>query len=225
MGGRGAARFRADCPMSVRLSPSGTALRRRSSAATASPARRSITKRRCPRACARIMKPSATLFHRPVRPRFPAGSTSARSCSGSRRSTPISPTERHILPWAQYWSWLLSGVAASEVTSLGCHTDLWNPLTGEASALAERRGWAARLAPLRGAGDILGTLTPAWVAAHRPARRHRSPLRAARFERSAACGTRLCRKSQTRNRRCCRRVHGSLPCDRPRTPRRWIRAA
>jgi len=69
-----------------------------------------------------------------------------------------------ILPWPQYWSWLLSGVAASEVTSLGCHTDLWNPLTGKASALAERRGWAERLAPLRGAGEILGTLTPAWVA-------------------------------------------------------------
>ncbi|MGQ2934867.1 FGGY-family carbohydrate kinase [Sphingopyxis sp.] len=68
-----------------------------------------------------------------------------------------------ILPWAQYWSWLLCGVAASEVTSLGCHTDLWNPLTGTASALAERRGWAARLAPLRGAGEVLGTLTPAWA--------------------------------------------------------------
>ena len=69
-----------------------------------------------------------------------------------------------ILPWAQYWSWLLSGVAASEVTSLGCHTDLWNPLTGSASKLAGRRGWAERLAPLRRAGDVLGTLTPAWVA-------------------------------------------------------------
>lgn len=69
-----------------------------------------------------------------------------------------------ILPWAQYWSWLLSGVAASEVTSLGCHTDLWNPLTGSASRLAERHGWAERLAPLRRAGDVLGMLTPAWVA-------------------------------------------------------------
>jgi len=69
-----------------------------------------------------------------------------------------------ILPWAQYWSWLLSGVAASEVTSLGCHTDLWNPLTASPSKLAERRGWAERLAPLRGAGEVLGTLTPAWVA-------------------------------------------------------------
>lgn len=69
-----------------------------------------------------------------------------------------------ILPWAQYWSWLLSGVAASEVTSLGCHTDLWNPLASAPSRLAERRGWAGRLAPIRGAGDVLGLLTPAWAA-------------------------------------------------------------
>jgi sugar (pentulose or hexulose) kinase len=69
-----------------------------------------------------------------------------------------------ILPWAQYWSWVLSGVAASEVTSLGCHTDLWNPLAGAPSHLAERRGWAERLAPLRRASEVLGTLTPAWVA-------------------------------------------------------------
>lgn len=68
-----------------------------------------------------------------------------------------------ILPWPQYWGWVLSGVAASEVTSLGCHTDLWNPLAAAPSRLAERRGWAERLAPLRHAGEILGTLTPAWV--------------------------------------------------------------
>ena len=77
---------------------------------------------------------------------------------------PDLPHGTRILPWAQYWSWLLSGVASSEVTSLGCHTDLWNPLAGAPSRLAERRGWADRLAPLRGARDVLGTLTPAWIA-------------------------------------------------------------
>ncbi|MEI9994310.1 MAG: hypothetical protein WDM91_06935 [Rhizomicrobium sp.] len=69
-----------------------------------------------------------------------------------------------ILPWAQYWAWLLCGIAASEVTSLGCHSDLWRPLANAPSALAVRRGWAARLAPLRPASDVLGTLTPAWAA-------------------------------------------------------------
>jgi sugar (pentulose or hexulose) kinase len=68
-----------------------------------------------------------------------------------------------IVPWAQYWAWLLSGVLASEVTSLGCHTDLWKPYESALSDLAIRRGWAGRLAPLRPAGAVLGTLEPEWV--------------------------------------------------------------
>lgn len=68
-----------------------------------------------------------------------------------------------ILPWAQYWAWRLSGVAASEVTSLGCHTDLWNPAAGAPSRLAEARGWAKRLPTLRRAADVLGPVTQEWV--------------------------------------------------------------
>ena len=68
-----------------------------------------------------------------------------------------------IVPWAQYWSWLLSGVAVSEVTSLGCHTDLWRPIERRPSDLATDRGWAERLAPVRPASDVLGTLTPKWA--------------------------------------------------------------
>jgi sugar (pentulose or hexulose) kinase len=69
-----------------------------------------------------------------------------------------------LMPWAQYWSWVLCGVAASEVTSLGCHTDLWQPYANTPSQLAVARGWAQRLAPLRRAGDFLGTLRPQWAA-------------------------------------------------------------
>jgi sugar (pentulose or hexulose) kinase len=71
--------------------------------------------------------------------------------------------QRRIVPWAQYWSWVLSGVAASEVTSLGCHTDLWRPLARGPSQLAMNRGWSNHLAPLRDAGSVLGTLRPEWV--------------------------------------------------------------
>jgi sugar (pentulose or hexulose) kinase len=69
-----------------------------------------------------------------------------------------------ILLWPQYWSWLLSGVASSEVTSLGCHTDLWNPGTGDFSSLAKTMGWAERFPSLRRAGDVLGPMTPEWAA-------------------------------------------------------------
>jgi len=69
-----------------------------------------------------------------------------------------------ILTWPQYWAWRFSGIAASEVTSLGCHSDLWCPASGTPSALAERRGWAARLAPLRHAGEKIGTVSAEWAA-------------------------------------------------------------
>jgi sugar (pentulose or hexulose) kinase len=68
-----------------------------------------------------------------------------------------------ILPWAQYWSWLLSGVAASEVTSLGCHTDLWHPLKRTHSNLSVRRGWSERMAPLESAASVLGYISPEWA--------------------------------------------------------------
>ena len=67
-----------------------------------------------------------------------------------------------IVTWPQFWAWRLSGVATTEVTSLGTHTDLWRPFEGRPSALAERRGWARRLAPLRRASDILGPVTGFW---------------------------------------------------------------
>jgi sugar (pentulose or hexulose) kinase len=70
-----------------------------------------------------------------------------------------------LLPWAQYWSWLLSGVASSEVTSLGCHTDLWQPLSATPSAMAVRHGWDRHLAPLKSAASALGPIAPSW--AHR----------------------------------------------------------
>jgi sugar (pentulose or hexulose) kinase len=70
--------------------------------------------------------------------------------------------DTQILTWPQYWSWLLCGIAATEVTSLGCHSDLWRPLESEPSPLAQSRGWAGRLAPRRAAGDILGPVSDDW---------------------------------------------------------------
>lgn len=63
-----------------------------------------------------------------------------------------------LLPWAQYWAWFLTGHAVSEVTSLGCHSDLWVPDQGRFSPLAERMGWAKRFAPVVRAGSEVGTL-------------------------------------------------------------------
>jgi sugar (pentulose or hexulose) kinase len=71
--------------------------------------------------------------------------------------------ESTILPWAQYWAYVLSGIAVSEVSSFGAHTDLWNPARKCPSQLATRRGWAARFAPFRKAGEIVGPISSRWA--------------------------------------------------------------
>ena len=65
---------------------------------------------------------------------------------------------RSIVTYAQYWVWRLTGVAVNEVTSLGCHTDLWNPELGEYSSLVDRLGLRPLMAPTRSAFDKIGDL-------------------------------------------------------------------
>jgi L-fuculokinase len=64
-----------------------------------------------------------------------------------------------FLTYPQYWSWRLCGVMASELTSLGCHTDLWRPGDGRFSSLVDRQGWAGLFPPLRRAWEKLGPVT------------------------------------------------------------------
>jgi hypothetical protein len=64
-----------------------------------------------------------------------------------------------ILLYPQYWAWRLSNVMTSEITSLGCHSDLWRPREADFSALAKSLGWHKLLPPRRAAGDVLGTIT------------------------------------------------------------------
>lgn len=80
------------------------------------------------------------------------------------------PTEfarvRHILMYPQYWAFRLTGVAASEATSLGCHTDLWNPWERTFSTLVNQSGsktgteWKNLFPPTHNASHILGMLKP-----------------------------------------------------------------
>ena len=65
-----------------------------------------------------------------------------------------------ILTYPQFWASRLTGVAASEVTSLGCHTDLWNPYRRDFSSLVEEMGWRSLFPPLRRAADMLGPVLP-----------------------------------------------------------------
>lgn len=65
-----------------------------------------------------------------------------------------------ILTYPQYWAYRLTGIASVEVTSLGCHTDLWCPKNGTYSSLVESLDLAGKFPPLRSAFDALGTLRP-----------------------------------------------------------------
>ncbi len=65
-----------------------------------------------------------------------------------------------LVPYPQFWAAWLCGRAASEVSSLGCHTHLWEPRSGRFSELARRQGWAGRFAPMRRAWEVLGPVRP-----------------------------------------------------------------
>lgn len=69
-----------------------------------------------------------------------------------------------VLTYPQYWGYRLTGHLATDVTSLGCHTDLWNPWQGGLSSLAATLGIAGRIAPPRKPAEVLGTLRPAVAA-------------------------------------------------------------
>lgn len=67
---------------------------------------------------------------------------------------------RTVLTYPQYWGFRLTGVAASDVSSLGCHTDLWAPYARAFSSLVGRLGLEDKMAPARAASDILGPILP-----------------------------------------------------------------
>lgn len=94
-------------------------------------------------------------------PRLPVGLNVGAQVFWLARAFPAEFAQaRHVLMLAQYWSFRLSGVAVSEATSLGCHTDLWNPWEGRFSSLVGRMGWERVFPPVRKAADVLGPVLP-----------------------------------------------------------------
>lgn len=96
-------------------------------------------------------------FASTLSPDLPAGLNAARQLYWMQYNHPQAWAQtRYVLPYPQYWAWLLSGVRASEASSLGCHTQLWRPQVGKFSQLALAQGWDALFAPLRPAWEVLG---------------------------------------------------------------------
>ncbi|NDY93993.1 hypothetical protein [Ideonella livida] len=94
-------------------------------------------------------------------PELPLGLNAGRQLRWLQRHRPQAWDQAaQWLPYPQYWAWWWSGVAASERSSLGCHTHLWSPVQDGPSPWAQRLGLSPRLAPLRGAAEALGPLRP-----------------------------------------------------------------
>ena len=53
---------------------------------------------------------------------------------------------------------------ASEVTSLGCHSDLWAPQRGDFSSLVTSQGWRGLFPAVRPAASVLGPVRPELAA-------------------------------------------------------------
>jgi len=97
----------------------------------------------------RAYEPLARDFAHTRSPRLGAGLNLGRQLFWQERRFPAEFARvTAILLWPQYWAWRLSGAKWSELTSLGCHTDLWQPEARAFSSLARERGWSARFPKL-----------------------------------------------------------------------------
>ena len=110
-----------------------------------------------PKACDAQYSNIRPAFVQTFSPALPAGLNLGRQLYWQAQKYPDAFTSaQYILPYAQYWSWRLCGVAASEVSALGAHTDLWEPHKGDWSSLARRMGWDSTFAPIHDAWEVLG---------------------------------------------------------------------
>ena len=94
-------------------------------------------------------------------PRLPIGLNLGAQLFWQARAFPAEFARvARILMYPQYWAYRLTGVLANEVTSLGCHTDLWDYRAGDFSTLVDRQGWRPLMAPMRRASELLGRVLP-----------------------------------------------------------------
>lgn len=112
-----------------------------------------------PDALAAAYDAEAPAFAETGTPRLPGGLVVGRQLFWQFATFPEAARTAWVLPYPQYWAHRLSGVLATEATSLGCHTDLWNPAARDFSSLVDAQGWRRLMPPLRRAADRLGPVT------------------------------------------------------------------
>lgn len=74
------------------------------------------------------------------------------------------PTEfslvKTVLTWPQYWVYLLTGQAHNDVSSLGAHTDLYQPHQKKYSSLVDVMQWHTLMPPTQPSGALSGPILP-----------------------------------------------------------------
>ncbi len=96
-------------------------------------------------------------FMETLSPNLPAGLNLGRQVFWLQTNFPDHFSRvSHLLMYPQYWGWRLTGQVVGEVTSLGCHTDLWAPVRKCYSSLVARCNWERLMPPLKSAWEELG---------------------------------------------------------------------
>ena len=104
-------------------------------------------------------------FQETFSPRLPAGLNLGAQLFWQAQTFPDAfAAATAFVTYPQYWAFWLTGIASTEATSLGCHTDLWAPRHKRLSSLVAAMGWTSRMAPLRSCFDRLGPIRPALAA-------------------------------------------------------------
>ena len=99
----------------------------------------------------------APAFAETLAPHLPGGLNLARQLFWIEHARPDVMTHTEaILTLPQFWSWKLGGRAVSELSSLGCHSQLWAPGERNFSSMVNARGWRERFPLFERAGAVLG---------------------------------------------------------------------
>lgn len=67
---------------------------------------------------------------------------------------------KYALHLPQYMSYLLSGTACSDITSIGCHTNLWDFTTNQYHRWVKEEGILDKLAPLMPSNEVMPAVFP-----------------------------------------------------------------
>lgn len=100
-------------------------------------------------------------FSESLSPKLPAGLNLGKQLFWLQKNYPDEFNScTDILMYPQYWVWRLTGSRCTEVTSLGCHTDLWAPLSNQYSSMVNKLGWLDLFPPIVPAWQNVGSISP-----------------------------------------------------------------